>query len=56
MNSKKIVHRIQEQLKERLVKFDYLVNMHVISRKELVTIYIYIKKKVIGIRDMLTKN
>jgi len=40
MNSEEIVHRIQEQLKERLVKFDDLVNMHVISKKELVTIYI----------------
>ena len=40
MNSEEIVHRIQEQLKERLVKFDDLVNMHVISKKEIVTIYI----------------
>jgi hypothetical protein len=35
---KKIVHGIQEQLKERVAKYDDLVNKHVMLKNELVIV------------------
>jgi len=44
---KEIMHGIQKQLKERVAKYDDLVNKHVMLKKEVVTI----KKGVLRIID-----
>jgi hypothetical protein len=45
---KEIMHGIQKQLKERVAKYDDLVNKHVMLKKEVVTIK---KKGVLRIID-----